>query len=180
MKNFSLMICRMGIIVLFTALGCTPYYLSPNFEAATATHKLIAVVSVEMHFTGKVPEKWTKEDVSNVEDAESQAFQISFYNEILRSTKSGRKPIRVDLQHYKKTLQLLRDQQIGIRQSWEVEPEELCRLLGVDAVVKARIEKTRFMSDLESYGIEVATHVAMILTDYRLFLWIPFTSPTTA
>ncbi len=157
-------------------MSCAPHYLSSNFDSKTADHEIVAVVPIEMVFTGKIPEDWTEEDVLNVEEAESQAFQISFYNEILRSTKSGSKPLWVDIQHYKKTLQLLEEHDIGIRESWKMAPEELANLLEVDAVVMARIEKNRFMSDLESYGIEVATEVINILTNYRLFLWMPVSS----
>lgn len=163
-------------IVSVLISGCKPQYYATNFEAKTADHKIIAVLPVEMYFIGQVPEKWTLDDIRHIEEAESRAFQISYYNEILRSTKSGRKPIRVDVQHYNKTWQLLDDHEIGIRESWRMSPENLASVLGVDAVVKARIEKTRYMSDLESYGIEVATEIVNIMTDHKLFPLIPITA----
>ena len=164
------------VIVSLLILSCKPQYYATNFEAKTATHKIIAVLPIEMHFIGQIPEKWTLDDIRQIEEAESQAFQISFYNEILRSTKSGRKPIRVDIQHYNKTWQLLEDHEIGIRESWRMSREKLALVLGVDAVVSARIKKTRFMSDLESYGIEVATEIVNIITDHKMFPFIPITA----
>lgn len=164
------------VIVSLLILSCKPQYYATNFETKTATHKIIAVLPIEMHFIGQIPEKWTLDDIRQIEEAESQAFQISFYNEILRSTKSGRKPIRVDIQHYNKTWQLLEDHEIGIRESWRMSREKLALVLGVDAVVSARIEKTRFMSDLESYGIEVATEIVNIITDHKMFPFIPITA----
>lgn len=175
-KPFYILIPSVLIVLWLSVIGCARPFYSVNFEEKTADHKTIAVVPIEMIFTGQIPKDWTNSDVVRVEEAESQAFQISFHNEILRSTKSGKKPIRVDLQHYKKTLQLLENNSIGIRDSWKRTPEELARTLGVDAVVTARIQKTRFMSDLESYGIDVATELVNILSDYKLAPWIPVSS----
>ena len=162
------------LAILFLLLSnCTPYYLSSNFSTQTADHKIVAVLPFEMVYTGVRPEGITEEDLRTIEVAESQAFQISFYNEILRSTRSGRKPIRVDLQDYKKTLQLLEEKEIGIKDSWDKKPEDLAEILKVDAVVRARVEKNRLMSDLASYGIDVAVHVLDVLSDHTVWPWLP-------
>ncbi len=164
----------LGLMFLMNVLvSCTPYYISSQFEAATADHEIIAVLPFEMWFTGVMPEKLTEEDILQIEEAESRAFQISFYNEVLRSTKRGNNPIRVDLQDYDKTNRLLADKGIGIRESWTMSPEELSELLGVDGVVQARIEKTRFMSDLASYGIELGRDIIVVLTNYSVLPWLP-------
>ncbi len=126
-----------------------------------------------MIFTGKMPDDLTEQDILHIEEAESRAFQISFLNELLRSTRSGKKPLSVDIQHYQKTLNQLEAEGISIRKSWEMSPEELADLLGVDAVVRARIEKARLMSDLESYGIDMSVRIINILTNYQWFPWFP-------
>ena len=46
-----------------------------------------------------------------------------------------------------------------------MSPKELAGLLGVDAVVKARIEKNQYFSDGLSAGIEVSKTILGILTD---------------
>ncbi len=167
---------KRSYVLLFVLMGwmaCTPYFRSANFDTITADHTQIAVLPFEMYFTGKMPEDLTEQDILYIEEAESQAFQISFYNELLRSTKRGKKPLKVDIQHYKKTLNLLERKGINIRDSWDRSPEELAELLEVDAVVRARIEKARFMSDLESYGIEMSVQIINILTNYQWFPWFP-------
>lgn len=169
--NLSFLSMALGLVALLGSSCRHPYFVADNFKTVTANHKTIAVIPVEMHFTGKPPEKLTKEQVAEIEVAESQAFQVSLYNEILRSTKNGKNPIRVNLQHYSSTVQLLKDKNIGIRDAWQKTPEELCKILGVDAVVKARIEKEKLMSDLQSYGIQVATSIVMAVTDYWLVPW---------
>lgn len=178
MKSKSL---YLGIIIIIYLGGCTPHYISSRFGEITADHHIIAVIPFEMRFTGRMPDKLTEEDILDLEEAESQAFQISFYNEILRSTRNGRKSIRVDLQDYNKTLDLLDGHNIGIRDSWEMAPEELAKILNVDAVVRARIEKARFMSDLASYGIEVGMEIIHAITNYALWPWLsPFSNQSKA
>ncbi len=160
----------------FALLGfaaCTPYYISSTFESQSAQHQTIAVLPFEMQFTGVQPERLTESDILELETAESRAFQISFHNELLRSTRSGRKALRVSIQDYHKTLRLLRHHDIDIRESWYMAPEELAALLEVDAVVRARIQKARYMSDLASYGIEVGMHVIRVLTQYWAGPWFP-------
>jgi len=174
MNNIHKVLNKGMYLSLLLIMACTPYYIVSDFESRTVEHKKVAILPFEMLFTGKIPADLTEEDVFAIEEAESRAFQMSFYNEILRSTKSGRKPIKIELQPYNKTLNLLSENDISIRESWIRDPQELAELLGVDAVIIARIEKMRFMSDLASYGIELGVHIANIIADD--FLW-PFIPP---
>ncbi len=163
--NLRLLIAAVSLFSLLATSCRHPYFIADNFKSATASHKTIAIMPVEMHFTGKPPEKLTKEQIAEIEAAESQAFQASMYNEILRSTNNGKNPIKVNLLHYSATVQKLKDANISIRDSWQKTPEELSKILGVDAVVKTRIEKERLMSDLQSYGIQIAKDIVFAVTD---------------
>lgn len=150
MKQFAF---YCGIFLFLTIGACsTPYYISDTFEEDTADHEIIAILPFEMVYTGNRPAELTDEDFQKIELAESQAFQASFYNEIKRSSKQGRR-IRVAIQNYQKTLQLLEKNGIGVKESWHEGIDSLAELLGVDAVVKARIEKNQLMPDLVSFGI---------------------------
>ena len=74
-------------IILFC---CTPYFISNNFEIQTVNHKEIAILPFEMTYTGLIPDEISEEDLIFVEEAESIAFMTSYYNEVLRSTRSGK------------------------------------------------------------------------------------------
>lgn len=165
---FLLYVLLVGILT-----GCTPYYIANQFETRTSDHRVIAVLPLEMVYSGKIPDDLTSEDVDKLGIAESKAFQISFHNEILRSTRSGRKPIRVDLLPYEKTWSTLEEAGIGIRESWRKDPAELAELLKVDAVVQGRIEKYRLMSDLQSFGIDVGAHILRTISDNSIWPWLP-------
>ena len=165
----------MLVVILFSFFfaGCKSYYMVADFDSRTADHKTIAILPFEMIFTGVKPEKLTDQDLQAIGEAESKAFLISFYNEILRSTQGGKKAIRVDVQHYDRTLSLLKTANMDIRSAWAKDPADLVEILGVDAVVKARVEKHRLMSDLASYGIDLGIHILSVLTDYGVLFWMP-------
>lgn len=157
-------------LLLFTS--CKQYYTVADFEEKTFNHQTIAVLPFEMVYTGVPPKELTEEDIQRIEISESKAFQSSFFNAILASTRQGRNQLRVDFQHYSKTLNILKENGIDIRDSWEKDPAELAKLLGVDAVVKAQIEKRMYMSDLASYGIEAGTQIIGAITNNRVLPFI--------
>lgn len=168
--SWAVISCTVLMIML---TGCKSYFVAVDFDTRTANHKTIAILPFEMIFTGVKPEKLTQADLDTIAVSESKAFMISFYNEILRSTRGGKKPIRVDVQHFDKTLSILQANNMDIRSSWKEDPGQLAKLLGVDAVVKARIEKHRLMSDLASYGIDLGMHILGVLSNYSIWFWLP-------
>ena len=156
--------------------ACTSYFIVSDFSEQTASHKKIAVLPFEIIFSGTVPENLSEEDIAQIEIAESQAFQISFHNELLKRSKSGKKNRSVAIQHYKETLQKLNQKGINIADSWKLSADSLAKVLNVDAVVQARIEKARYMSDLTSYGVEMGKRIISILSDQTLVPWFPLVS----
>ncbi len=169
------------IIIFSTILlfSCTPFFISNDFEIQTADHKVIAILPFEMNYTGRIPKDLTKEDLQKIEEVESEAFMMSYSNEILRSTKSGKKPIRVKVQNYKNTLQLLEENNISTVESWNLKTEKLAEILHVDAVLRGYIEKKQLMPELESLGIEIGINILNIITKNSLIPWIPFDISTS-
>lgn len=160
------------IIILFSS--CTPYYITNDFEALTREHKTVAVLPFRMIYTGVTPESLSDEEMQDIEIAESKAFQMSYYSEILRSTRAGKDPIRVSIQDYSITLRRLSENNIDIIDSWEAKPEELAKALGVDAVIKTCIQKNRLMTDLASFGIDVGLFFLDAITNNSI--WVSSTS----
>lgn len=170
MKNTSFF-C---LTLLFLLTGCAKrYYIASDFSTRTIGHQTIAVLPVEMVFTGNQPKDLTEEDIAAIEEGESKAFMISLYDAILRSTKNGKKPMRVSVQSYTTTISMLEENNITIRESWSKRPAELAQILGVDAVVQSRIHKNRYMSDLASYGISVGVQVVQVLSQGTLGVFLP-------
>ncbi|MCP3910674.1 MAG: hypothetical protein GY713_06945, partial [Actinomycetia bacterium] len=153
---------RMTLILLplvLLTVACTAVdYQSPRFRDLTLGHRTVAVLPFEMVFQGKAPKGLTAAQIRSIEEGESMAFQTSLYFRLLNRVGKGK--IGVEIQPVEVTNRILADHRIGIRESWEMSTEALARTLGVDAVVRTRVEKTRYLSDLASYGIDVGSHVA--------------------
>lgn len=165
---------KLGLRLLFFLgfLSCAPYYLSNRFTEQSRDHQVIAILPFEMQFTGVMPKELSEEMLSYLEEGESRAFQISFYNELRYHYRKRRKALRVEIQDYDRTLNLLAKNNIDIRQSWSMLPEELANVLNVDAVVRARIQKSRFMSDLASFGVDLGTEIISTLVRIPWRSWL--------
>ena len=150
--------------ILFLMTSCKRYYTVSGFEEITYNHTTVAILPFEILTSGHVPRDLTPEMIDQIEENESKAFQVSFFNRLLRSTQRGKKPMRISLQHYAKTIDKLANEGVDIRDSWNQDPEKLAKLLGVDAVVRGRIEKHQYFSDGLSAGIEIGSVVLDILT----------------
>ena len=167
------------VLLLISAACTTVDYQAPDLGARTADHRTVAVLPFEMVFTGKAPPGLEGEQILAIEEAESLAFQTSLYHRLLNQSSAHRdRPITIRIQPVEETRRLLAEEGIGIRESWWMPPEELAAVLGVDAVIRTRVEKTRYMSDLASYGVEVGTHVAHHVvheaTDGEIYVPIPW------
>jgi hypothetical protein len=149
------------LLAVFTIMpACSrKYYTASNFGEQTMDHKLVAVLPAEMVFTGTKPKDMTEEDIARIEEFESLAFQQSLYNNILRYANTRKYITTVNFQDINTTQKILEGKNITARDSWKMTDTELAQHLGVDAVVRMKIRKQRYMSDLASYGIGVATQV---------------------
>ncbi|MBK0404172.1 hypothetical protein I5M27_14345 [Adhaeribacter sp. BT258] len=145
--------------------SCRSAYMANNFYNRTVMHKTVAVLPVQMVYTGKMPKGMTPAMLKEEQEAESRAFQISLMNAILsKSHKKG--GYTINFQDVEKTNNLLRQHNISPTQAWAMNPEQISKILGVEAVVAAKIEKKRFISDLASYGINLGTNILdVILAD---------------
>ncbi len=165
---------------LLVTVACTTVnYRSPEFAVQTVDHKTVAVLPFEMVFTGKAPAHLAPHQIAHIEEMESLAFQTSLYYRLLnRSSADRQNPITIALQPVEETNRILAANRIGLRDSWYMEEEELAEILGVDAVVRTRVKKTRYMSDLASFGVDVGVHVLHDVfheaTDHEIPLPIPY------
>lgn len=157
-KSLPLFIIAISAI-LFSTSCAHKTYTSSYFEQQTATHRTIAVLPAEMIFTGTKPKNVTDEQIDKIEESESVLFQNSLYNGILRHANSGKYFTSVLIQDISTTQKLLEENNISIRGSWKENDKKLASILGVDAVVRMRVQKKRYMSDLASMGVNLGHNV---------------------
>lgn len=173
MKRITILSAVMLLVLAMQFCGGR-IYTDPIFIEKTMGHRIIAILPFEMVFTGKKPKNLSVQQIRKIEEVESIAFQNSFYNTLLHQTTKYRNPIRIDIQSTRQTNSILERNNIGIRESWDMESQELARILKVDAVVRTRIEKRRYMSGLASFGLELGTDILNeLLADTPLMIFLP-------
>jgi hypothetical protein len=159
MKKNLLLVPGLIFILVLASCSSHKYYTSSRFEQQTAHHRLIAVLPTEMIFTGTQPKNLSPEDIAKIEETESRGFQHSLYNSILRYANSKKYYTSINVQDIGTTQKLLEENGISIRDSWKEDDKKLAALLGVDAVVRMRIQKKRYMSDMASMGIDMGRQI---------------------
>jgi hypothetical protein len=147
------------LAIIFFSACSHKHYVTSYFDQQTAGHKLIAVLPAEMIFTGTQPKDLSADDITKIEENESRIFQSYLVNSILRYANTNQYYISVGVQDISTTQKLLEDNSISIRDSWREDDKKLAKVLGVDAVVRMRIQKKRYMSDLASFGVNCGQQV---------------------
>jgi hypothetical protein len=169
------------LAILLVASACsTANYQSQQFAERARHHQVIAVLPFEMVLAGDPPHSLTPEQIAQIEEAESVAFQEAYYHRLLHQASVHRKhPIRIEIQPVETTNRLLADAGISVRDSWAMSAKSLARVLRVDAVVSTSVQKTRFLSDGESFGVDLGLQVVNEVTEGRLAPVLPWGLVTT-
>ena len=164
------------VIALLCAGACsTANHQSPQFDARAQHHQVIAVLPFEMILAGDPPRDLTVQQITQIEDAESVAFQEAYYYRLLNQASVHRKhPIYIEIQPVETTNRLLADAGIGIRESWGMSAKALARVLRVDAVISTSVRKTRYISDVESFGVDAGLQVVNEVTEGTLAALLPW------
>lgn len=159
-KNLPLTTTVILLAAFTSIISCSrKNYTASNFEEKTLEHQVVAIVPAEMIFTGTQPKNMTPEDITKIEEQESRDFQFALYNSILRHANTHKYITTINFQDIGTTLNRLQENNIEIRKSWKMDDKELAKALGVDAVIKMRVHKQRYMSDAASYGIDAARRI---------------------
>lgn len=160
MKNFQFIPIFLFLIISSCA---RPYYQVDDFEQLTKSHETVAILPFEIYTFGKLPKDVDEEMLFAMESLESTNLQAEFYEGILESKSRDQELLSVNLQHYDETNSILKENEISVRESWSYSPEELAKILNVDAVLLARVEKEQSFSDGASAAIEIGQVILSIL-----------------
>ena len=136
-------------------------YEAPGAKAIVRTHKNFAIIPFKFIITAKKPKKMTQEEFEkNTENAERDgrtSCQSAFAARILKKMSKGK--IAAQLQPVARTNALLSRAEISQTNN-DVEtylPEELCEILGVDAVIIGSVESAKLLSTGLAIGLKVAS-----------------------
>ncbi|HUR65602.1 MAG TPA: hypothetical protein VMZ03_04560 [Chitinophagaceae bacterium] len=147
------------LLLFVLVTSCSRNRIPSAVYQKTAKHRIIAVLPAEMIYTGTAPKNAKAEDLSKMEESESRIFQQFLHDNILQNGNNGKYALSVSVQNYTNTLQLLTENNISLQDSWHKSDEELCKILKVDALIRMKIQKKRYMSDGASMGIDYGRQV---------------------
>ncbi len=169
------------LMLALLAVGCsTVNYESPHFAERSRHHQIVAVLPFEMVLTGDPPKNLTAQQIARIEEAESIAFQQALYSSLLHQASVQRKhPITIEIQSVETTNQMLTEAGIEVRESWAMSAKALAKVLRVDAVISTSVRKTRYLSDGESFGIDLGLSIANEVTEGMLAPTLPWGLVTT-
>jgi len=140
-------------------------YISEDVVATTRSHQSVAILPVEVETTGRLPKNLSAREIEEIEIAESHMFQDIVLSAIMRNNRRGKTPYWVDFLSNQETLSKLEANNISMHDAYDMQPTELAEILGVDAVVRADVKKTRYMSDEASVIIGTGARIVNILTE---------------
>ncbi len=155
MKNLYLL-----LLALITVSACSPKkFITHDYHSYANQHRKIAVLPYENYYSGRIPDNLSDEDILQLQIEEAILFQRSLYFQLLEESRINRKRsnIQISIQNIDRTNKILAENGIEIDQSWEKSPEELSKILGVDAVVKVDLHKDFWLSNTESAVVDIAT-----------------------
>ncbi|HNP52990.1 MAG TPA: hypothetical protein PKK69_00165 [Ferruginibacter sp.] len=134
--------------VMLTIMGCSPkIYKSSEFDSITAKHKLVAILPADVSITLRPNEmkKTTPEQLKELEEKTGTTVQDKMQTWFLK--RSGKYKYTVQFQDISKTNALLAQNNIKYADLNTKTKEQICQLLGVDAVLSTKVSMKKPMSD---------------------------------
>ena len=147
-------ITALTVFVIFASCGPT-IYKAQNFDDQTASHKTVAILPAEVNIQLRPNEmkKTTPEQISQAQENTGKDIQDKMYSWFLK--RSDKFKYTVSFQDISKTNALLNQAGISYNSMVTKTKEELCQLLGVDAIISSRAAMKKPMSDGAAIAVGV-------------------------
>ena len=141
-------------LVLFSCGTNRNVYKSSDFDYQTATHRMVAVLPFHITQTGHVSKNESVEGIKAANEKWAYVFQESLLSYSLRHTSKNRKGHMISFQGTQRTNALLTELGLTLDEIYTKRPEEIAKLLEVDAVLMTTLEKDKNFSDGVAYGLK--------------------------
>ena len=147
--TFKLLLA-LTLLVGATVEAQTHLFEHPDFETIAKDHKTIAIIpfSAKVSLRPKQMKEITAEQLKEMEINEGSSIQTAMYSWFLKRKKRGK--LLINVQDPNKTNALLKKNEVDMEIT---TPEELAKLLEVDAVITGQIETDKPMSDGASIAL---------------------------
>ena len=166
MKNLLLLLTL--VVFSSTAIAQTNLYEHPDFDELTKEHTEIAILpfKTQVKLRPKQIKAMKEGDMEKLEKAESEGLQSGMHSWFLKRKKRG--SMKIDVQDPKRTNALLKKQGITYENIHDQLPEDIAKILGVNAVITGDYETNKPLSDGASialgfvFGVFGSTNTAVI------------------
>jgi len=134
-------------LICLTLVSCGPQiYQAPSFKEVSTSHKVVAILPFDVTIESRrLPKGVTAEMVQDQQRDYGYGIQSDVYGYLLREMSKDRYTVK--FQDVSKTNALLNDAGLTYGDLRLKSKEEICDLLGVDAVVSGQAIMSKPMSD---------------------------------
>lgn len=147
--------------ILLLALVCKSYaqtnlYENPEFDEISKSHKIIAIApfKTQVKLRPKQMKDMSTEQLNRIEKSEGEGIQSAMYSWFLKRKKRGDLQ-SLELQDPKVTTALLKKNNIDYNNITDFTPQELAKILQVDALISGDFETNKPMSDGASVALGI-------------------------
>jgi len=139
---------------IFHVNAQTNLYENPDFDEIAKNHKIIAVVpfKTQVKLRPKQMKDMSTEQLHRIEKSEGESIQSAMYSWFLKRKKRGDLQ-SLDVQDPRTTTALLKKQNIDYDNIMDYTPQELAKILEVDAVISGEFETNKPMSEGASVAL---------------------------
>jgi hypothetical protein len=152
--NFrKLILTFLMIFLLHSAKAQTRLFVDPEFSKIGYDHKVIAVVPfrVTISLRPKQMQSLQQGQLEKMQEDESRSIQMALYAWFLKRRQQGK--MWVDVQDASTTIAILSKNGITYSNIHEHTPEEIAKILNVDAIVRGTFDTDKPMSDGASVAL---------------------------
>ena len=161
MKYFYSKLPKMKTLIVvfffsFLLAGCAPtIYKAQDFDSITATHKIVAILPVDVNIQLRPNElkKTSEQQLTEMERKTGMTIQDKMYSWFLKRSVKFKYTVR--FQDISRTNALLLQNNINYNELRAKTRDELARLLGVDAVICTRMTMNKPMSEGAALAIGI-------------------------
>ncbi|MBK9222569.1 MAG: hypothetical protein IPO16_10690 [Saprospiraceae bacterium] len=141
--------------VLFVGImtSCGPtIYLSPDFDQVKSKHKTVAILPFDVTIAiKKLPKDVTQEMIR--EDEKKTGFSIQNHSYTYFLKEMSKNKYTVTFQDIDKTNTSLTKAGMSYEKLRDISKEEICNILGVDAVVSGKVSMDKPMSEAGAIAV---------------------------
>lgn len=146
----------LAFVLSTNILAQTNLYENPKFDAIAKNHQSIGIIPFKatVKLRPKQMAKMSPEQFKRLEISEGKSIQTAMYSWFLKRKKRG-KLLSIEVQDPNKTMALLGKEGITQENLSKYTPEEIAKILGVDALISGTYNTNKPMSEGASVALGV-------------------------